>query len=88
MWQEETTLGRPEIQKFVGALHGQRAKKGVFITTSYFSQNAYEYVRTIDPKVILIDGETLANLMIEYGLGTTTVESFHIKKIDLDYFEE
>jgi restriction system protein len=87
-WTKEGGIGRPEIQKFVGALHGQRAKKGVFITTSYFSDNAYEYVKTIDPKVILIDGETLTNLMIEYGLGTTTVESYHIKKIDLDYFEE
>ena len=87
-WKEEGGIGRPEIQKFVGALHGQRAKKGVFITTSYFAKTAHEYVKSIDPKVILIDGETLANLMIEYGLGTSTVESYHIKKIDLDYFEE
>lgn len=87
-WTNDGSIGRPEIQKFVGALHGQRAKKGVFITTSYFSKTAYEYVKSIDPKVILIDGETLANLMIEYGLGTSTVESYHIKKIDLDYFEE
>jgi restriction system protein len=87
-WTNDGGIGRPEIQKFVGALHGQRAKKGVFITTSYFAKTAYEYVKSIDPKVILIDGETLANLMIEYDLGTSTVESYHIKKIDLDYFEE
>lgn len=87
-WNKEIAIGRPEIQKFVGALHGQRAKKRVFITTSHFSKNAYEYVKTINPKVILIDGETLADLMIEHSLGTSTVESYHIKKIDLDYFEE
>ena len=87
-WKEETTIGRPEIQKFVGALHGQRAKKGVFITTSKFSENAYDYVKNIDPKVILIDGKTLTKLMIEYNVGTTTVESYHVKKLDLDYFEK
>jgi restriction system protein len=87
-WTKNNSIGRPEIQKFVGALHGKRAKKGVFITTGSFAKNSYEYVRTIDPKVILIDGETLSNLMIEYGLGTTTIEAYQIKKIDLDYFEE
>jgi restriction system protein len=87
-WTKDNSIGRPEIQKFVGALHGKRAKKGVFITTGHFAKNAYEYVRTIDPKVILIDGDTLSNLMIEYSLGTTTIESYHIKKLDLDYFEE
>jgi restriction system protein len=88
MWKTETSIGRPEIQKFVGALHGQRAKKGVFITTSSFSKGAFEYVKVIEPKVILIDGETLTNLMIEFNVGTTTVESYQIKKIDLDYFEK
>lgn len=87
-WKEETTIGRPEIQRFVGALHGQRAKKGVFITTSKFSDNAYDYVKTIDPKVILIDGKTLTNLMIEYNVGTTTVVNYQVKKLDLDYFEQ
>lgn len=87
-WTNEGGIGRPEIQRFVGALHGQRAKKGVFITTSFFTKPAYDYMKSIDPKVILIDGETLANLMIEHGLGTSTVESYHIKKLDLDYFEE
>ncbi len=88
MWKEETSIGRPEIQKFVGALHGQRAKKGVFITTSSFAKTAIEYVKSIDPKVILIDGETLTNLMIEYNVGVTGIETYQIKKIDLDYFEE
>lgn len=86
-WTNDGGIGRPEIQKFVGALHGQRAKKGVFITTSYFARTAYDYVKTIDPKVILIDGVTLANLMIENNVGTSTVESYEIKKVDLDYFE-
>lgn len=88
MWKTETSIGRPEIQKFVGALHGQRAKKGVFITTSSFSKGAIEYVKVIEPKVILIDGKTLTNLMIEFNVGATTVESYQIKKIDLDYFEK
>jgi restriction system protein len=88
MWKEETSIGRPEIQKFVGALHGQRAKKGVFITTSSFAKTAIEYVKSIDPKVILIDGETLTNLMIEYNVGVTGIETYQIKKIDLDYFEK
>lgn len=88
MWKDETIIGRPEIQKFVGALHGKRAKKGVFITTSKFSSNAYEYVNTIEPKVILIDGKTLTELMIEYNVGTTTIESYYVKKIDTDYFEK
>ena len=87
-WDTETTIGRPEVQKFVGALHGQRAKKGVFITTSKFSDNAYEYVKTIDPKVVLIDGKTLTKLMIEYEIGTTVVENYQVKKIDTDYFEK
>lgn len=87
-WTKEGGVGRPDIQQFVGALHGQRAKKGVFITTSYFCKTAYEYIKTIDPKVILIDGITLANLMIEYNLGLSTVEIYHVKKIDTDYFEE
>jgi restriction system protein len=84
----EGTVGRPEVQKFVGALHGKRAKKGVFITTSKFSDDAKNYVETIDPKVILIDGRMLAELMIDYGLGTTTTATFEVKRIDSDYFIE
>jgi restriction system protein len=84
----EGTVGRPEVQKFVGALHGKRAKKGVFITTGKFSDDAYRYVETIDPKVILIDGRRLAELMIDQGLGTTTTATYQIKRIDSDYFTE
>jgi restriction system protein len=82
------TVGRPEVQKFVGALHGKRAKKGVFITTGKFSDDAIKYVENIEPKVILIDGRALAELMIDYNLGTTTAATFEIKRIDSDYFGE
>jgi len=82
------TVGRPEVQKFVGALQGKRAKKGVFITTGKFSDDARKYVETIDPKVILIDGRMLAELMIDHGLGTTTTASYQIKRVDSDYFTE
>lgn len=84
----EGTVGRPEIQKFVGALHGKRARKGVFITTGRFSDDAIKYVESIDPKVILIDGRTLCELMIDYDLGTSTTAKYEIKRIDTDYFTE
>ena len=84
----EGTVGRPEIQKFVGALQGKRAKKGVFITTGKFSEEAHGYVKSIDPKVILIDGKSLANYMIDFNLGTSTNVTYEIKKIDSDYFTE
>lgn len=84
----EGTVGRPEIQKFVGALYGKKARKGVFITTGKFSNDAYAYVKTIDPKVILVDGKTLANYMIDFNLGTSTVTAYEIKRIDSDYFIE
>ena len=82
------TVGRPEIQKFVGALHGKRAKKGVFITTGKFSADAISYVETIDPKIILIDGKTLSELMIDHDLGVFTSVTYSVKRIDTDYFEE
>jgi restriction system protein len=82
----EGTVSRPEIQKFAGALQGQRAKKGIFITTSVFSQGAQEYVKYIDSKIVLIDGEMLAELMIDYGVGVSTVASYDVKRIDSDYF--
>jgi len=84
----EGTVGRPEIQKFVGALHGQRAKKGVFITTGVFSSDAVNYVRTIDPRVALIDGIQLAQFMIDYNVGVALSQAYEVKKIDSDYFEE
>ena len=84
----ENTVGRPEIQKFVGALQGQRARKGVFITTSDFTKEAVNYVSQVETKVILIDGEQLAQLMIDHHLGVSTVSSYEIKKADSDYFAE
>lgn len=82
------SVGRPEIQKFVGALHGKRAKKGVFITSGSFSSDALAYVEHIDPKVVLIDGRRLAELMIDFEVGVTTARTFHVKRVDSDYFEE
>lgn len=84
----ENQVGRPEIQKFVGALHGKRARKGVFLTTSTFSRDAHEYVATIDPKVVLVDGRRLAQLMIDFNVGVSTAQTFEIKRIDSDYFSE
>ncbi len=83
----EGVVGRPEIQKFVGALAGQGAKKGIFITTSHFSNDALEYVPRNETKIVLIDGNALAQLMIDYNLGVATSKVFEIKKIDSDYFE-
>src|SRR5215216_3098994 len=85
-WQ--TTVGRPEIQKFVGALHGQNASKGIFITTSGFSNGAIQYAQGLSDKVVLIDGETLANLMIDHGVGVALDEAYEIKRVDSDYFSE
>jgi len=84
----EGTIGRPELQKFVGALHGKRAKKGVFITTSKFTADAVDYVSRIDPRIVLIDGRQLAELMIDSGIGVTPTVSYEIKRIDTDYFGE
>lgn len=82
----EGTVGRPDIQKFAGALQGQRAKKGIFLTTSSFSSEALEYVSRIDSKIILIDGARLARLMFDHGVGVTTVSEYPVKRIDSDYF--
>lgn len=84
----EGSVGRPEIQKFVGALHGQRASKGVFIATSYFTPDAIDYAKTIQNKVVLINGPRLAELMIEFNLGVSVIETYEIKKVDSDYFFE
>ncbi len=81
-------VGRPEIQKFAGALQGQRAKKGIFITTSAFTREARDYALFIETRIILIDGETLADLMISYKVGVNTQVVYELKKIDLDYFAE
>ena len=85
-WQG--SVGRPEIQKFVGALQGQRARKGVFITTSAYTAEAADYASRIDIKVVLIDGQQLADLMIDFDVGVATAATYVVKRIDSDYFEE
>lgn len=84
----DNSVGRPEIQKFAGALQGVRARKGVFITTSTFTSEAWEYVLRIDSKIVLIDGETLAQFMIEHNVGVNPVASYEVKRIDSDYFTD
>lgn len=84
----ESVVGRPEIQKFVGALAGQEAKKGIFITTSRFTIDARDYIPRNETKIVLIDGEHLANLLIDNDLGVSKQVVYEIKKIDLDFFEE
>jgi restriction system protein len=84
----EGNVSRPEIQKFAGALQGQRAKKGIFITTSSFTKEASEFASSIDTKIILIDGERLANLMFDHSVGVSSYGSYELKRIDTDYFEE
>ena len=85
-WQG--SVGRPEIQKFVGALQGQRAKKGVFITTSSYTAEAADYATRIDTKVVLIDGKQLAGLVIDFDVGVASPATYVVKRIDSDYFEE
>ena len=85
-WQG--SVGRPEIQKFVGALQGQRARKGVFITTSIFTADAIDYASRIDTKVVLLDGKALSALMIDFDVGVSVSASYVVKRVDSDYFEE
>lgn len=87
-WDTEQSVGRPEIQKFVGALAGQGASKGLFITTAKFSQQALDYAqKQHTTKVVLVDGNTLAKLMIEHDLGVSVVSTYQVKKIDSDFFD-
>jgi restriction system protein len=81
------TVGRPVVQAFAGSLQGQRARKGVFITTSGFSQEARDYVRRIDTKIVLIDGSRLAELMMDHNVGVSVARDYVVKKMDLDFFE-
>ena len=82
------TVGRPDVQEVVGALHGKQAQKGVFITTGTLSSEARAYVEHIGPKVVLIDGKQLTELMIDFDVGVTTIANYQLKKIDSDYFAE
>ncbi len=79
-------VGRPVVQAFAGSLEGHRARKGVLITTSYFTPDALEYVQRIEKKIVLIDGEKLAELMIDYDIGVTRVDTYELKQVNHDYF--
>ncbi|HRR40005.1 MAG TPA: restriction endonuclease [Syntrophales bacterium] len=85
---DNNPVGRPDVMQFAGALQAQRATKGIFITTSRFTDDARSYVSQIGSKIVLIDGEQLTNLMIEYDVGVSTVSLYPVKKVDGDYFEE
>lgn len=87
-WKPGNVIGRPELQKFVGALAGQGAKKGIFITTSSFTKDALAYSPKNETKIVLIDGVQLTQLMIDYSLGCTTQQIYEVKKLDMDYFEQ
>jgi restriction system protein len=87
-WAADNVIGRPELHKFVGALAGQGAKKGIFITTSSFTKDALSYKPLNETKIVLIDGEQLAQLMIDYNLGVSPQRIYEIKRLDTDYFEE
>ncbi|WP_226528161.1 restriction endonuclease [Metabacillus niabensis] len=87
-WKLDSTISRPEIQKFVGSLVGKKASKGIFITTTKFSKEARNYVDSIEKRVILIDGQELTDLMFKYNIGVSNEEVYITKKLDLDFFEE
>lgn len=80
------SVGRPEVQAFIGSLEGLRARKGVFITTSGFTREARDYVERIEKRVVLIDGSELAHLMFDAGVGVSVIERYEVKTIDNDYF--
>jgi restriction system protein len=84
----EATVGRPIVQAFAGSLEGVRARKGVLITTSRFSPDARDYASRIEKKIVLIDGEQLAQLMIDHDIGVAEVARYIVKRVDLDYFAE
>lgn len=84
----ENPVGRPEIQKFAGALQGQKAKKGIFITTSSFTKEAESYVSKIDSKIVLIDGQSLAQLLFDHNIGVSQIATYEVKRMDMDYFTE
>ena len=85
---DSNAVGRPDVMQFAGALQGQRANKGIFITTSRFTEDAKNYVAQIGSKIVLIDGSQLSQYMIDYDVGVSTVSLYPVKKIDSDYFNE
>jgi restriction system protein len=84
----ENSVGRPEVQKFAGALQGHRATKGVFITTAQFTKEAIDYVDRIDSKIILVDGSMLSRLMVDHGVGVSTVSTYEVKRLEAEYFAD
>lgn len=88
-WALEQIVGKPEIQKFVGALQGQQAQKGLFITTARFSSGAIQYANNLlGVKVVLVDGSALTKLMIKHSVGVSLEQTYEVKKIDSDFFAE
>lgn len=87
-WKESRTVGRPDVQQFAGALQGQRARKGVFITTSFFSREAVDYAKGLQTTIVLVDGKRLAQLMLDYGVGVSVQATIRLLKIDENYFDE
>ena len=87
-WQPGSTVGRPDVQQFAGALHGRKASKGVFITTSAFTREAVAYARGVQTAIVLIDGKELAELMLDYGIGVSLQETIRLQRVDEDYFTE
>lgn len=85
---DSNSVGRPDVMQFAGALQAQRANKGIFITTSRFTNEARNYVSQIGSKIVLIDGEHLTELMIDHDVGVSTVSNYPVKRVDIDYFEE
>jgi restriction system protein len=85
---DEKTVGRPDVQSFAGSLDGVRAKKGIFITTSTFSADAKQYVDRIDKRIVLVDGDQLAALMYDFGIGVSPTATYAVKRVDSDYFAE
>jgi restriction system protein len=87
-WRDDRIVGRPDIQQFAGALQGHRARKGVFITTARFSDDARRYAEGLQTTIVLIDGAQLAELMIDYGIAVTEVETVKLVRVDEDYFAD
>ena len=84
----EGNVGEPPVRDFVGALDGEGVQKGIFITTSNFNPGAKNFAERSSKRIILIDGNQLAQLMIEHNVGVSTAETYEIKRIDSDYFAE
>ena len=85
-WQ--ATVGRPDVQGFAGSLDGERARKGIFMTTSTFSNEARDYVKRIEKRIVLVDGQQLAGYMLDFGIGVNPVTNYEVKRVDSDYFSE